>query len=217
MSIENVDLFDGLTPAELQLLRDTSVIREFAKNTVLIHEGDTADSLFVLESGRVKVYCSDKNGKDFVLNILEEGDYFGELGLLDDDRRSASVRAMESTKVRIIYKEDFKSILDLHPNITRILNKNLTRRIRKLTNDVKSLALQDVYGRVVKVLTDLAQPHGDEGMMRIEEKLTQQEIADRVGSSREMVARILKDLTIGEYVEVEGRHIILRKKLPESY
>ena len=85
MSIENVDLFDGLMPEEIQLLRDTSVVREFAKNTVLIHEGDVADSLYVVESGRVKVYCSDKGGKDFVLNILEHGDYFGELALLDDD------------------------------------------------------------------------------------------------------------------------------------
>lgn len=217
MSIENVDLFDGLSPDEIRLLRDTSIVREFAKNTVLIHEGDVADSLFVVESGRVKVYCSDKGGKDFVLNLLEAGDYFGELALLDDDRRSASVRAMEPTTVRIIYKEDFKSILDLHPNITRILNKNLTRRIRKLTNDVKSLALQDVYGRVVKVLTNLAEPEDEDGNMRIQEKLTQQEIADRVGSSREMVARILKDLTIGEYIEVDGRHIVIKKKLPESY
>jgi CRP/FNR family cyclic AMP-dependent transcriptional regulator len=217
MSIENVDLFDGLMPEEIQLLRDTSVVREFAKNTVLIHEGDVADSLYVVESGRVKVYCSDKGGKDFVLNILEYGDYFGELALLDDDKRSASVRAMEVSKVRIIYKEDFKAILDLHPNITRILNKNLTRRIRKLTNDVKSLALQDVYGRVVKVLTSLAQPAEEDGSMRIDEKLTQQEIADRVGSSREMVARILKDLTIGEYIDVDGRHIVIKRKLPESY
>ncbi|AMO68656.1 transcriptional regulatory protein, Crp family [gamma proteobacterium BDW918] len=217
MSIENVDLFDGLMPEEIQILRDTSVLRDFAKNTVLIHEGDVADSLYVVESGRVKVYCSDKSGKDFVLNILEDGDYFGELALLDDDKRSASVRAMETTKVRIVYKEDFKAILDMHPNITRILNKNLTRRIRKLTNDVKSLALQDVYGRVVKVLTNLAQPAGDDGSMRIDEKLTQQEIADRVGSSREMVARILKDLTIGEYIDVEGRHIVIKRKLPESY
>ncbi len=217
MAIENVDLFDGLNAEELKLLRDSSVVREFAKNTVLIHEGDVADSLYVVETGRVKVYCSDKAGKDFVLNILESGDYFGELALLDDDRRSASVRAMDPTKVRIIYKEDFKAILDFHPNITRILNRNLTRRIRKLTNDVKSLALQDVYGRVVKVLTSLAAEPDAGGIMRIEEKLTQQEIADRVGSSREMVARILKDLTIGEYIEIDGRFINIKKKLPESY
>lgn len=216
MSLENIDLFEGVSPAELEALRASSVMRECAKNAVVIHEGDIADSLYIIESGRVKVYCSDKNGKDFVLNILEPGDYFGELALLDDDRRSASVRALEPARFQIIYKQDFNKVLDAHPNISRILIRNLTRRIRKLTNDVKSLALQDVYGRVTKVLTSLAKPVGD-GCSRIEEKLTQQDIADRVGASREMVARILKDLTLGEYIAIEGRQIVLQKELPENY
>lgn len=216
MGLENIDLFEGISPAELEALRASSVMRECGKNSVVIHEGDIADSLYIIDSGRVKVYCSDKNGKDFVLNILEAGDYFGELALLDDDRRSASVRALEPARFRIIYKQDFNKVLDAHPNISRILIRNLTRRIRKLTNDVKSLALQDVYGRVTKVLTSLAKPIGD-GCSRIEEKLTQQDIADRVGASREMVARILKDLTIGEYIAIEGRQIVIQKELPENY
>lgn len=216
MSLESIDIFEGVSPAELEALRSSSVMRECAKNAVVIHEGDVADSLYIIESGRVKVYCSDKNGKDFVLNILEAGDYFGELALLDDDRRSASVRALEPARFQIIYKQDFNKVLDAHPNISRILIRNLTRRIRKLTNDVKSLALQDVYGRVTKVLTSLAKPVGN-GCSRIEEKLTQQDIADRVGASREMVARILKDLTLGEYIAIEGRQIVLQKDLPENY
>ncbi len=216
MSLESIDLFEGLSPAELEALRSSSVMRDCGKNAVIIHEGDVADSLYIIDSGRVKVYCSDKNGKDFVLDILDEGDYFGELALLDDDRRSASVRAMEPSRFQVIYKQDFSKVLDAHPNISRTLIRNLTRRIRKLTNDVKSLALQDVYGRVTKVLTALAKPIGG-GEARVEEKLTQQDIADRVGASREMVARILKDLTVGEYIAIEGRQIVLRKKLPESY
>jgi CRP/FNR family transcriptional regulator, cyclic AMP receptor protein len=216
MGLEQIDLFEGLSPAELEALRNSSVMRDSAKNAVVLHEGDVADSLYVIETGRVKIYCSDKNGKDFVLDILEDGDYFGELALLDDDRRSASVRAMEPSRFRVIYKQDFNKVLDAHPNITRTLVRNLTRRIRKLTSDVKSLALQDVYGRVVKVLTSLAVPIEND-MLRIEERLTQQDIADRVGASREMVARILKELTIGEYIAIEGRQIVIRKKLPESY
>ena len=217
MSLENIDLFEGLSATELSVLKEHSVTRECPKNTVVIHEGDIADSMYIIESGRVKVYCSDKSGKDFVLDILESGDYFGELALLDDDRRSASVRAMESSSFRIIYKDQFSTVLDNHPNIARLLVRNLTRRIRKLTNDVKALALQDVYGRVAKVLTDLAKPTGEGEEARIEDKLTQQDIADRVGASREMVARILKDLTVGEYIMIKGRQIILRRKLPESY
>lgn len=217
MSIENIDLFEGLSPAEIDVLRENSVTRSCPKNSVVIHEGDIADSMYIIEAGRVKVYCSDKNGKDFVLDILEAGDYFGELALLDDDRRSASVRAMEASSFSIIYKDQFSQVLDAHPNIARLLIRNLTRRIRKLTYDVKALALQDVYGRVAKVLTDLAKPTGEGEEAKIEDKLTQQDIADRVGASREMVARILKDLTVGEYVEIKGRQIHLKRKLPESY
>ena len=107
-------------------------------------------------------------------------------------------------------------MLDQQPNIAKTLIANLTRRVRKLTKDVKALALQDVYGRVTNVLTTLSEPRGDETSI-IPEKLTQQDIADRVGASREMVARILKDLTIGEYISFEGRNIILNGKLPENY
>jgi CRP/FNR family cyclic AMP-dependent transcriptional regulator len=170
----------------------------------------------VIESGKVKVYCSDKNGKEFIMNTQGSGDYFGELALLDDSARSASVRTVEKSTFCIIYKEDFNRVLDEHPGIGRKLIRNLSQRVRKLTADVKSLALQDVYGRVANVLMDLSEERGD-GTLYIPEKLTQQDIADRVGASREMVARILKDLTIGEYIRFEGRHIIINTRLPAKY
>ena len=144
------------------------------------------------------------------------GDYFGELALLDDSTRSASVRTVEKSEFRIVMKEDFSGVLEDHPGITQQLISNLAGRVRKLTADVKSLALQDVYGRVANVLMDLAEERGD-GTLFIPEKLTQQDIADRVGASREMVARILKDLTIGEYIRFEGRHIVINTRLPAKY
>ena len=214
--LAQVEIFTGLTDDELEALAASSVSRQYPKNTVIINDGDNADSLYLIDSGRVKVYCSDKNGKEFIMNTQEAGDYFGELALLDDDRRSASVRTMEKCCFRIIYKEDFQRVITEHPNIARILMRNLTRRVRTLTDKVKSLALQDVYGRVTKVLTSMARPREDESSF-IEERLTQQDIADRVGASREMVARILKDLTIGEYIGFEGRNIVINGKLPASY
>lgn len=214
--LAQVEIFTGLTDDELEALAASSVSRQYPKNTVIINDGDNADSLYLIDSGRVKVYCSDKNGKEFIMNTLEAGDYFGELALLDDDRRSASVRTMEKCCFRIIYKEDFQRVISGHPNIARILMRNLTRRVRTLTDKVKSLALQDVYGRVTKVLTGMARQREDESFF-IEERLTQQDIADRVGASREMVARILKDLTIGEYIGFEGRNIVINGKLPASY
>lgn len=214
--LSQVEIFAGLSDTELEALMNSSVCRQYPKNTVIINDGDNADSLYVIDSGRVKVYCSDKNGKEFIMNTMEAGDYFGELALLDDDRRSASVRTMDKCSFRIVYKEDFERVITEHPNIARILIRNLTRRVRTLTDKVKSLALQDVYGRVTKVLTGMAQARDDERMF-IEERLTQQDIADRVGASREMVARILKDLTIGQYIGFEGRNIIINGKLPASY
>lgn len=214
--LDQVEIFHGLSADELQALEASSTARSVPKNTVVIHENDPADSLFVIESGNVKVYCSDKNGKEFIMNTLGAGDYFGELALLDDATRSASVRTVEKSSFRIVLKEDFNRVLDTHPNITRQLISNLAARVRKLTADVKSLALQDVYGRVANVLMDLSEERGD-GTLYIPEKLTQQDIADRVGASREMVARILKDLTIGEYIRFEGRHIIINTRLPAKY
>lgn len=214
--LDQVEIFHGLNEDELKAMEASSTSRSFPKNTVVIHENDPADSLFVIESGRVKVYCSDKNGKEFIMNTLGQGEYFGELALLDDATRSASVRTVEKCEFRVVMKDDFNRVLDDHPNIARQLISNLAGRVRKLTADVKSLALQDVYGRVANVLMDLSEERGD-GTLFIPEKLTQQDIADRVGASREMVARILKDLTIGEYIRFEGRHIIINTRLPAKY
>jgi CRP/FNR family cyclic AMP-dependent transcriptional regulator len=216
MILDKVEIFEGLTQLEMDALTASSVTRSYPKNTVIINENDHADSLYLIESGRVKVDCSDKNGKEFIMNTLTTGDHFGELALLDDDKRSASVRTMEKSIFCIIYKEDFNQVLTQQPNIAKTLIRNLTRRVRKLTQDVKALALQDVYGRVTNVLTTLAEPRDEETSI-IPEKLTQQDIADRVGASREMVARILKDLTIGEYITFEGRNIVIKGKLPANY
>lgn len=213
--LKSVEIFSGLSDAELAALEETCIHRSYPKNTVIINENDVADSLYVIESGKVKVYCSDKNGKEFIMNTLGHGDYFGELALLDDDRRSASVRTMEKADFCIIYKQDFNQVLDQHPNIAKTLIRNITRRVRALTEKVKSLALQDVYGRVTKVLNSLATERNEE--FYVEEKLTQQDIADRVGASREMVARILKDLTIGGYISFENRHIVIHRRLPANY
>lgn len=213
--LKQVEIFSGLSDAELDIIADSCISRSYPKNTVIINEDDFADSLYVIEQGRVKVYCSDKNGKEFIMNTMGAGEYFGELALLDDEKRSASVRTLDKSVFVIMYKDEFNKILDEQPNIARTLIRNLTKRVRKLTSKVKSLALQDVYGRVAQVLTSMAVERSDK--MYIDEKLTQQDIADRVGASREMVARILKDLTIGQYISFENRRIIIHGKLPAHY
>ena len=136
--LNQVEIFAGLSEAELEIIANSCVSRSYPKNTVIINEDDYADSLYVIDSGRVKVYCSDKNGKEFIMNTMQTGEYFGELALLDDEKRSASVRTLDKSVFLIMYKDEFTKILEQYPNISRTLIRNLTKRVRKLTAKVKS-------------------------------------------------------------------------------
>ena len=213
--LSHISIFEGLPEAELSALQELCITRTYPKNTVIINEGDQANAMFICTSGKVKVYVSDENGKEFVLNSMGPGVYFGELSLLDDETRSASVITTDKSTFSILYKDDFSKVVLNHPDIALVLLRNLASRIRKLTENVKTLALQDVYGRIRKTLLDLSTEK--DGDTVIEEKLTQQDIANRIGSSREMVARILKDLATGGYIEIERKQFRILKKLPESY
>jgi CRP/FNR family cyclic AMP-dependent transcriptional regulator len=212
--LSSVSLFQGLPEIALEALKKGASNRQYPKNTIIINEGDTSNSLYLLISGKVKVFLSDEDGREFVLNSLSPGDYFGEYALLDDERRTASVMTTEKSTFLIIHKENFQRLRLDYPEMNHILINNLVSRIRALTENVKTLALKDVYGRIRTLLDSLAE-HTQGG--KIEEKLTQQEIANRVGSSREMVARILKDLTTGGYIVSEKKQIRLLKALPEAY
>ena len=213
--LSHISIFEGLPETELSELQELCITRTYPKNTVIINEGDQANAMFICSDGKVKVYVSDENGREFVLNSMGSGEYFGELSLLDDETRSASVITTEKSTFSILYKDDFTKVVMNNPAISLVLLKNLASRIRTLTDNVKTLALQDVYGRIRKTLMNLSQEV--DGELIIEEKLTQQDIANRIGSSREMVARILKDLATGGYIEIERKQFRIIKKLPESY
>ncbi|MBV1869602.1 MAG: Crp/Fnr family transcriptional regulator [Gammaproteobacteria bacterium] len=218
-NLQSVPLFKNLATHELSHILQYAVTRSYKKNSVVISEGDDTDSLYVIESGSVKVYLSDNSGKEVIINTLETGDYFGELSILTTGKRSASVITMSNSSFTVIYKRDFKELLFNHPDIAYVLIENLADRVRDLTDNIKSLALSDVYGRVTKTLMDLSEPLCKESAEQraIKKRLTQQEIANRVGSSREMVARILKDLTLGGYIELKDKKILINRKLPEHY
>jgi len=208
-----------MTLEELDKISQHTTPRTFPKNTVVINEGDDTDSLYLIDKGSVKVYLSDDNGKEVIINTLEAGEYFGELSILTAGKRSASVMTNENSVLTIIHKQSFKTLLLNHPSIAYTLIENLANRVRDLTENIKSLALQDVYGRVIKTLLSLSEPLQINNMDKrvIRKRITQQEIASRVGSSREMVARILKDLALGEYISHENKQIVINKKLPEHY
>jgi CRP/FNR family cyclic AMP-dependent transcriptional regulator len=205
---------DRLPEALLDAIAQRGDTRSFPAHAILINEGDTSDSLYIVLAGRLKVYVSSDDCRDMVLAEYGPGEYLGELSL-DLDKRSASVQALEPCTCCVVQGAQLREFLVEHPDFALHLAHKLIRMVRRLTEQVKSLALQDVYHRVVRVLTELSDPVGDERVLR--RKLTQQDIADRVGSSREMVNRVLKDLTAGGYVSLrEGRHVI-HGKLPHAW
>lgn len=205
---------DVLSEVELEAVSRRAVTRKFPKNTVVVSEGDQTDSLYIVVSGRVKIYASDDKGKEIVLNQIGPGEYFGEIAL-DEGPRSASVMTLEPTRFLVVAKEDFWDFLASSPEFSLHLIRKLTRRVRALTRDVKSLALMDVYGRVARMLLELAVER--EGALVIEGRQTQQEMANRVGASREMISRILKDLTDGGYIAVAHDRITIARTLPRAW
>ena len=212
---ENVPLFAGLGDRELDVLQQHAKLRSYPRNIVVINEGDEASTLYVILSGQVKVFLSNEEGKEIIVNMQGPGEHFGELALVDSAPRSASVMTVKQSRLASISKPDFRKVLAEHPDIAFRLIQNLAGRVRVLSENIKNLALLDVYGRVAKTLLSLAREHN--GKLVIEERLTQQDIANRVGASREMVARIMKDLVNGQYITVEKKRIQINEKLPEHY
>ncbi len=215
MILQNIPLFANLPKKDLEALSQRAITKNYPKNTILISEGDETNSLFIIDSGKVKVFLSDQEGKEIVINVHGKGDYFGEIALLDDAPRSASVMTIEPCRVVLILKKDFEECLSQNPTIALCLLQDLTRRLRTLTDNVKSLALMDVYGRVARTLLNMASE--EDGKLVINRWVTQKEIANRVGASREMVSRIMKDLAEGGYVTVSKSSIVINQKLPENW
>jgi CRP/FNR family cyclic AMP-dependent transcriptional regulator len=213
-SLKAVSLFAGLSPQELAALAEAAIMRTFPKNTIVVTEGERSDSLYVILSGRVKVFVSDEHGKDLVLNIQHPGEYFGELAL-DEGPRTASVATLEPCKMAVIANDVLRRFLADHPEAAVQLVRGLIGRVRHMTESIKDLALLDVYGRVAKLLLELAKE--SEGRLVIDQRFTQQEIADRVSASREMVSRILKDLTTGGYITTEGGKIVIQRRPPRAW
>jgi CRP/FNR family cyclic AMP-dependent transcriptional regulator len=205
---------DQLPPPLLEAMAARGGVRRYPAQSILINEGDTSDSLYVVLSGRLRVFASSESGREVVLGEHGPGEYLGELAL-DGEKRSVSVKTLEPTTCCVVPGPQLRSFLAENPEFALHVMDKLIRMVRRLTEQVKSLALQDVYGRIARLLMELSDEAGDERVVRL--KLTQQDIAARVGSSREMVSRVLKELTAGGYVAMrDGRHVI-RRKLPPAW
>jgi CRP/FNR family cyclic AMP-dependent transcriptional regulator len=210
----SADPFGPLAPETLRGIASTGVVRSYPKNAVLINEGDGGDSLYIVLSGRVKVYSSNPAGREVVIAFHGPGEYLGEMSL-DGSPRSASVVTLEPTTCALVTRASFREFILAHPEFALHLIERLIQRVRVTTESVKSLALSDVYGRLVKLLLALAVER--DGRLIVPEKLTQQDIAERVGASRDMISRLLKDLVAGGYLDVSDRTITVLKKPPPGW
>jgi CRP/FNR family cyclic AMP-dependent transcriptional regulator len=206
--------FANLDEGALRELAPHGAVRSFPRNAVVINEGDETDSLYVLLSGRVKAFVSEEDGREAVVNTIGVGDYFGEL-VLDGGPRAASIMTLEPCRFFVIPRGDFEGLLDRNPAFARHLIHALIGKVRSLTQRVLDLALKDVYGRFSKFIDENAIEKS--GTRVVPERLTQQDIAARIGGSREMVNRIIKDLTAGGYISIDAKQITVHKKLPAHW
>ena len=204
------------TPDEmLRALFAHAMLRTYPKNALLVAEGErNPDAIFLIQTGRVKMFLSSAEGKEVDLEVLEPGDCFGEMEI-DDGPVSASALAMERTQLLVIRRSEYKAFVCDHADIAMQLIFKLIARNRRLLKSVKSLALLDVSERVARLLLDMATE--EDGKLVITEKLSKRDIANRVGATREMASRVFKELVSSGYIRLEQRQITIAKRLPQHW
>ena len=202
-------------PAPLRELAAQGAVRHYRANTTLIEEGDRSDTLFIVLSGSLRIFCSDPNGREITLAIYGPGEYVGEMSL-DRGPRSASVCTETASVCAVVGGQSLRQHLAANPEFTLELIQRLIRRTRLATENARSLALLDAYGRLVRLFDGLAVAHAD-GTRVIAQRLTQKDIAQRIGCSRELVTRLLRDLQQGGYVALEAQRYTLLRKLPAKW
>jgi CRP/FNR family cyclic AMP-dependent transcriptional regulator len=208
------DRLDALTPS-LRALAARGVAKSYRKGQRLIEEGDTSDSLYIITKGRVRVFGSGDNGREITYGTRGVGEYVGEMSL-DGGPRSANVEAIEALECMQVTRQTLLLHISEHPEFALELLSRVIRRARSTTLSTKQLALNDAYGRLVLLLNSLAEAQPD-GTRLIPERLTHQEIANRLGCSREMVSRLMKDLEGGGYIGEAAPYYRLLKALPARW
>ena len=208
-------LFEEFPDNVLARLEEKSTVRQFKKNTQLIVCGDECYSVYLLMSGSANAYIDNAEGNEFIVGTFREGDIFGELGVLGNQPRTAHVVSTSACECLVIPKAEILHAMENEPVVALTLVKILARRIQNMTDDVSCLALMDVYGRLARVLK--AESELSDDGVAITGKLTHQELSQKVGASREMVSKILKDLKTGGYIDTQDRRIVIQKSLPERW
>jgi CRP/FNR family cyclic AMP-dependent transcriptional regulator len=199
----------------LAALAERGEQRRYRKGTLLIQEGDQGDTLFIIHSGRLRVFSAGDNDREITYGVYGAGEYLGEMSL-DGGPRSASVITLEASVCTVVSRRTLERFIAERPEFAFELLAKVIRRARSATFSARQLALNDVYGRLKALLLGLAQAQAD-GTQRVVDRLTHQEMANRLGCSREMVSRLMKDLERGGYVAVDDHQFVLVKPLPARW
>ena len=210
--LKSVPMFAAFREDQLRTLAPVGMRRSVPRGSVVMAEGDPIDFLYIVISGRLKVMMGDADGKEVILSILGPGEIFGEMGLIDDGPRSASVIAIEPCELLSVSKRDFRKCMLQSYDTAMTVMRVLVRRLRAADRKIGSLAMLDVYGRVARLLLDMSEEVN--GQRVVAKRLPKQDIARMIGASREMVSLVMKDLEMSGYFEVRGSTIVLRDTIP---
>jgi CRP/FNR family cyclic AMP-dependent transcriptional regulator len=209
--LKSVPLFSSFSDAHLNTLLTCVQHRSYPRGSFILRAGEETDALYIILSGRAKVLIPDEEGHEVILTVMGPQEFFGEMGLLDDLPRSASVETLESCEMLRLSKAGFINVLKDNFELAMMIIRNLVRRMRDADRKIESLALIDVYGRVARLLIEMAQ--NVEGKWIVEHAPPKQEIARMIGASREMVSRVVKDLHKKGLIRAEKRRIHILDKL----
>lgn len=210
--LRKVPLFSGLEREDLATLATIVSRKEFDKRETLFHQGDPGEEFMILTEGSVKVELMNSEGKELTLTILTPFQFLGELALLDDVPRSATVVSLEQSVLLSINKRDFARLLEAYPRMSIPMLRQLTRRVRVLTDDIASMAFLDSYSRVTRKILNLAEEMGEtnsQGHILIDRPLTHQQLANLVGTTRETVTKILNEMKDNGLLDIRRHRITI--------
>jgi CRP/FNR family transcriptional regulator, cyclic AMP receptor protein len=219
--LKYVPIFSELDDETLGKISKLGVKKQFKKESIVLFENENANTLFVIVAGKVKISRISDEGKEVILTILNESDFFGEMGLLDGMSRSATVTAMEDTELFLIQRSEFLDLLHSYPEVAIALLQELTQRLRSADMKIKSLSLKDAEGKVATVILQIANDTGriKQGTVEIEKLPYQHDLANMAGTSRETISRTLHTFAKKGFIELDGSklRILDYEKFKEMY
>lgn len=208
-SLQSIPLFSKVKDADLEALASRLIERRYPKQSTIVEEGLAGDYMYVIREGRVKVVKSSDDGREKIMDFLEEGSFFGEMSLLDQQPRSASVETLEPVRLLALSRTDFLDVLRRSPDLALSVIQVLTRRLRETDEQASSMSFQRVKERTRGLFERIARDPSEDGAGRITPTLTHQQIADMIGTSRETVTRVVKQLKDDGWLGQSGKRYII--------